>query len=492
MLTTESCPDLPPARRTRSRPEAPGSGALLLSVPLLWSCALGAWGLSRGGSLWQDEAISHDMARRDLGEIWATVQDVDAVHGLYYALLHVVFEVFGPGLGALRWPSVIAMGAAAGAVALLGRELAGARAGWAAGLVFPLLPAVQQYAQEGRSYALVTCLVTWSTWALVRAARKPPGRAWIPYAALLAAACWMHEFALLVLPAHALALAALRADRRVLRSWALAAACAVAAGLPVIVVSMRQAAQVSWIAGTSWGDVTPWALAAAIGALGRLVLRRTEAAGAWEAALALFLGPAVTLLVLSLFRDLYVDRYVLYAQAGLALLVGVAVERCAGAGLWRWVAGAGAAAFTAYALAVAAPALRSPDSRSDDVRAMVSAIGEMDRSADGFVFLPSNRRAWVLHDNPEVPPHFTDLLLRQSPRASDTLYGTDVTSSAVADRMTSVCRILAVRDPGLEKIETSPQDDEKRRVLDQEFTARESFRVSKAQITLFVRNACAE
>ncbi|MFJ2441255.1 glycosyltransferase family 39 protein [Streptomyces sp. NPDC087658] len=434
--------------------------------------------------------MSYDMAQRGFGEIWATAQHVDAVHGLYYAILHGIFEMFGPGLATLRWPSVVAVAGAACAVTLLGRDLAGARAGLVAGLVFPLLPAVQQYAQEGRSYALVTCLVSWSTWLLVRATRTPGRVAWALYTCALVAGCWMHELALLVLPAHALMIGAMRVGRHVLRSWAIAATCTVAASTPLVVVSMGQAAQVSWISAVSWADIAPWACAAAFGTLGCLVLRRTVAAPAWKSALALLLAPTATLLVLSLLRNLYVDRYVLYAQAGLALLVGIAVDRGSRRRFGYWVCAAGVAAFGTYALAVVAPALRMPDSRSDDVRAMSALLGQIRTRADGFVFLPSSRRAWVLYDNPEKP-YFTDLTLRQSPRESHTLYGTELETAAIADRMTSVCRILAVRDPLLEGIETSPQDDEKRRILDQQFRALESWQVSKAHVTLYVRAACA-
>lgn len=53
---------------------------------------------------------------------------VDVVHGLYYLLMHGLFEVFGPGTTTLRLPSVPAMAVAA-CVMVIGRRLAGTWAG---------------------------------------------------------------------------------------------------------------------------------------------------------------------------------------------------------------------------------------------------------------------------------------------------------------------------------------------------------------------------
>ncbi|MFI7316816.1 hypothetical protein [Streptomyces venezuelae] len=112
---------------------------------------------------------TYEASRRGIGELWLTLGNVDAVHGLYYLLMHVLFALTGDAdpLLVLRIPSVLAMGAAAAGVALLGRRLAGVRAGACAGVVFALIPSVQRFAQEGRSYAAVCALVVWATCALV-------------------------------------------------------------------------------------------------------------------------------------------------------------------------------------------------------------------------------------------------------------------------------------------------------------------------------------
>ncbi|MER7974628.1 hypothetical protein ABTX35_37440, partial [Streptomyces sp. NPDC096080] len=161
-----------PAVPVRRRLPAPAAVAAV-AVPAVLTLALGLWGIRRQNTLWGDEAVTYAMAQRDLTRIWHTAQHVDLVHALYYAVMHEVFAVLGGGLLTLRLPSVLAMSAAAAGVGLLGLRLAGPRAGLLAGVVFAVLPQVQKYAQEGRSYALVCALVAWAGPALLAGAARP-------------------------------------------------------------------------------------------------------------------------------------------------------------------------------------------------------------------------------------------------------------------------------------------------------------------------------
>ncbi|WP_148286307.1 hypothetical protein [Curtobacterium sp. B8] len=104
-------------------------------------------------SLWYDEAATVTSAQRSWPQLWAELHNVDAVHGLYYALVHAWFWLVGYTPFTLRFPSALAVGIAAGLVVALGRRLGGRRFGIAAGLVFLALPGVQWAGSEGRSYA---------------------------------------------------------------------------------------------------------------------------------------------------------------------------------------------------------------------------------------------------------------------------------------------------------------------------------------------------
>ncbi|MFD6990907.1 hypothetical protein [Streptomyces sp. NPDC059943] len=232
-------------------PDEPSRYTHLL-VPAALALVLGLWGIRRAGTLWADEAVTLEIAQRDVPEIWQTLGTVDAVHGLYYLLMHGIFALWplegGPGLVALRLPSVLATAAASAGVGALGGRLAGKRVGLLAGLVFPLLPVVQRYAQEGRSYALVCALVTWSTWLLLRAVERPGRRRlWAAYAAVLLVTSLLHEFAVLTLLAHGATLTRSSIPATTRRAWRLAC-CAVLAGLaPLAIFSLPQSAQIDWI-----------------------------------------------------------------------------------------------------------------------------------------------------------------------------------------------------------------------------------------------------
>ncbi|MEV0260239.1 glycosyltransferase family 39 protein [Streptomyces sp. NPDC050617] len=228
-------------------------------MPTLLALVLGLWGLRRDGAVWHDEAVTIGLASRDLPDLWQTLGHVDAVHGLYYLLMHGLFGVFGTGMLVLRLPSVLAATAAAGGVAMIGLRLAGPRAGLCAGIVFVVLPGMQRYAQEGRSYALVCALVVRATYALVRAVERDRRRVWAAYTALLLTACWVHEFAILALAAHALVVP------RAMRRTFVAAAVRVVVGLAALgLVSMRQSTQVGWLDATKPDEYAHFSLMAGV------------------------------------------------------------------------------------------------------------------------------------------------------------------------------------------------------------------------------------
>ncbi|WP_413813040.1 hypothetical protein [Streptomyces sp. OE57] len=124
--------------------------------------------------MWRDESVTYQMARRTLPQIRDALGTVDAVHGLYYLLMHPVLALW-PAEVAMRLPSVLAAMAATALVAALGCRLARPRVGLWAGLLYATTPVVTHYAQEGRSYALVAASAAGATYLLVGAAWPAPG-----------------------------------------------------------------------------------------------------------------------------------------------------------------------------------------------------------------------------------------------------------------------------------------------------------------------------
>ncbi|MFW6693313.1 glycosyltransferase family 39 protein [Streptomyces sp. MAR4 CNX-425] len=476
----------PPARGGAPAPARPRRAAAVL-IPVALTLALGLWGLRRQGTLWRDEAVTYDMARRDPAGLLRVLDDYDIVHGLYYLLMQGVFAVCGDGLVPLRLPSVLAMAAAAAGVAVLGRMLAGPGTGLAAGAVFALLPDVQRYAQEGRSYALVCAAVVWATVLFVRAVDERRTGLWAGYAALSLAACLLHEFAFLAVLAHGVTVLAARAPAGQLRAWGAAAGGVAACLAPPAAISAGQTEQVAWIGPpdvrTSLGIV----------ALAAVALACAAAVGGRVAAVALPLAlvPTAALLLASPVTFLFVDRYVVYSGAGVALLTGAALHAGWRRGGPPRVAVAAVAAVSAAALAVpVGQHLRSPESRPDDLAAVAAAVQARSAPGDGLLFSPARRRAWTLSGDPAYRG-LTDLALRADPRASHTLYGTELPPAAIRARMLGARRIVVLHDPAGQPLDGSPAERVKRATLRTGFERCATTRVHGARVTLYARpGAC--
>jgi mannosyltransferase len=223
-------------------------------------------------SLWYDEGATVASAQRTWAQLWAEVHHVDAVHALYYALMHAWFAVVGYTPFTLRFPSALAIGVAAALVVALGRRLGGKRVGIVAGIVFVLLPRVTWAGSEGRPYATITalsaCLTLIGITTIRRRGRPRAGRWWVAYAAFAALAVTFNIYLSLLVIAHGVALlwtfvaerrrartvawedrAPRRAlvTRRTLVLWLIAGACAALAVTPLVAEIMHQARQVSWI-----------------------------------------------------------------------------------------------------------------------------------------------------------------------------------------------------------------------------------------------------
>ncbi|AUH39980.1 glycosyltransferase family 39 protein [Streptomyces sp. CMB-StM0423] len=468
-------PPVPSARR-------PWAFAL---IPAVVTLVLGLWGLTRRGAMWRDEAVTYDMAQRDISGLLDTLAGVDAVHGLYYLLLHGVFGVFGDSLVALRLPSLLAMSAAASGVALLGRRLAGPRAGLLAGLAFALLPAVQRYAQEGRSYALVCAAVIWATWLFVRALEERRTRLWAAYGVVALTGCLLHEFAVLAVAAHGAALWVSPDFRRDRWTWAWTAGAVAAALAPLAVVSSRQSEQVAWIGPPSPGALLGYVVPALAGLLGAALLP----AGARllrSLALALLILPGGLLLLSSAIVPLYVSRYVLYEEAGLALLLGATLDHLWRRRYHRHLLAALAAAAVLVALVPVGLHLRTPESRKDDLGAIARAVQAQGRPGDGLLFMPGRRRVWQAAE-PAAYASLVDLAVRADPRASDTLYGVELPAAAIHARMLTADRIVVLHDPAGEPVEAGAQEQVKRDVLRAHFRPCESTEVRGARVTLYAR-----
>ncbi|MFF0310703.1 glycosyltransferase family 39 protein [Streptosporangium sp. NPDC004379] len=322
---------------------------LLLAAVALALTVAGSW----APSMWADElATAQTVTSWDT--LWETLRERDAVFLPYYLLMYV-WSRAGTADWWLRLPSALAVAAATGLLADLGRRLGGVRAGVVAGAVLLALPAISRFGQEARPYTLAVAAAVFSFWCLHRALET--GR-WGRYVLSVALLPCTHLFAVLSLPAH------LVVSRRCLRWLALGSPVTLA----VAAISAGQVGQVNWLEAPGWENVvlvrsaiTGWqpqpepgdlpavllgwavALAGLVSAAVLLLRGRRgngdrEAAGppAGDPALRAFAAGAVVWGVLPmpvlvavshLVTPVYSSRYVLFAAPAFALLAGLGAAR---------------------------------------------------------------------------------------------------------------------------------------------------------------------
>jgi len=488
--------DSPPAARQPAGGEPAGESGP--GTPSVWArygppaaaaaavmAVLGAWGLARSGSMGNDEVATRWAALLSVRELAHLLRHVDAVHGLYYLLMHG-WVVLGSSPTVLRVPSVISMVVAAVAIVILARRLTGS--GWAAlftGLIMALTPSISYYAQTARSYALVYACVLAATLALLHAlgGEQEGGRPrrWVLYGFLITLAAYLNEMALLVLAAHAVTVLLARYGRRTFIHWAVTSAVAVVLVAPLLALSAREDGAVAWIPRPAVGDlkllghdyfgantaiaalILVCVVAALLPPLGRRARRNRatqEAGGAWwrqrgvtlqSVAAPLLVLPAALLLIESVVgRPLYTDRYVLYGEAGAALLAGAGAYRIgrwlAGTAGQRWLVWVPGAVLCVCALLLqlgAQQRVRTPQSRLYDFGGPSRYVAAHARPGDGVLFFSAFFRKARLG----YPADFrdvTDFAMAVSPAQAGNFRGSDKPASAIRPLMLGYHRIWVV------------------------------------------------
>src|SRR6201998_4069684 len=154
-------------------------------------------------SFWYDEAATISASySRSLGQLWQMLNNVDAVHGLYYLLMRGWFQIFPPTEFWARAPSGLAVGVAAAGLVVLARQFSSRTVAVASGVVCAILPRTTWAAVEARPYALSMMAAVWLTVLLVYAARRDNAGAWLSYAIVLAVSVLLDVYLLLLSLVH--------------------------------------------------------------------------------------------------------------------------------------------------------------------------------------------------------------------------------------------------------------------------------------------------
>jgi mannosyltransferase len=390
-------------REPDAAPRATTPDRWLLDVAVLAGPAALAIGLClislTTRSLWLDEAATVAIAGQHGSGLWSAIAHDGGNMLGYYALLHVLIGWFGHGVLVIRLPSVLAAGAAAGAVALLGLRLFDRRVALLSGSLTAVSLPVVFWGQNARGYAAMVALVAGSFVAFDALVRSRSRRAWIAYVVLTGLAVYASFVAVFALPAQAAALAWRRAGWR--RVFTAMGACAVA-WIPLAVLALqRGSGQLFWIprpslktegqviqALTSAGfepNFRPtWAatgLAIATVALVLVAAVRVVRRPDWGPVLALswLIVPVVLMWLWSLVgQSLFTPRNVLVSLPALALLLG-------------WLLGRSRVGWAVVAILIAlrvAVLVPSYGVSPEDWRAATAYVLAAERPGDCVAFYP--------------------------------------------------------------------------------------------------------
>ena len=479
-MTTVFAPPLVEASEptTRARRGFTRAAVLLGLVGFLVSVA-GSW----QPSYWGDEAASVLSAQRPLPSLFRMLGNVDAVHGVYYLLLHGWIDMFGASEFATRLPSALAIGAATAGTAVLARMLVNVRVAVIAALVFAVLPRVTYMGAEARSTALATMIAVWCTVLLVHIVRSRPTTAtvalslWAGYAVLLGAGIAVFIYTALLVPVHGLLVALLtrHSRRATVPAWIGGVAAALALASPIISWGLAQRDQISFLARRPQASVldaavqqwfgTPslaalaWLLIA-VGCLAAFIPRfqgpgdgaRHERAPRAEllVLLAWLVVPSATLLIgTHLITPMYAYRYLSVCAPAAAILVAVGI-----AGLRPFWARA-----TTLLLMVALAAPGYLAQRSDfakdygsDWRQSADILRVEARPRDAVVFdestRPSRRPRLAMHLYPAAFVGLNDITREDTFENTDGLWDSTIPLEAAAFRLAGTDRVWLLQNVG--------------------------------------------
>ena len=293
---------------------------------------LGAVRLDRR-PLWMDEAFDVHFTTLGWSEYLEVVQEFEMSQALYLLALKPWLAITTTDEWAARMPSVVFAAAACALVVPLGARLLGSRlAGVVAGLLLACNAFSVEWSQQVRTYSLSMLAAVVVTYLFVRAAESNSWAWWLTNGVVSGLAVYAHFFVALVVIAHYPALLAIGRTSAVKR-WAAGAGIGLLLAAPALDFALNHdVGQTGWVPPLSWrlveetldslaggNDVL---LALALGGVLLLAWRVFRHVGeAWRHVLVAswVTVPLVIALVMSYFKPLYADRYLIVVLPALAM-----------------------------------------------------------------------------------------------------------------------------------------------------------------------------
>jgi mannosyltransferase len=445
--------------------------------PLI-ACVLGA-AVSLGGagrpSFWYDEAATISASySRSLGQLWRMLGNVDAVHGLYYLIMHGWFQIFPPTEFWSRAPSGLAAGAAAAGIVVLGKQFSSRTVALSAGVVCAISPRTTWAGIEARPYAMSMMAAVWLTVLLVYAARRESRWSWLCYGIGLALSILLDMYLALMLMAHVVFICAFRRRRTVLVPFAITSILTVCALAPFAIEVVGQVQQVKWIAPIGRRTIEdvivqqyferspPFAILSALVVAAAIVLWRCTSAKLDETdrqlltlAVAWLVLPTALIVVWSaLVHPIYTPRYLSFTAPAMALVLGVCVGALA---VKPWVATALVSLFAVAAVPNYIRAQRNPYAKYGmdyshvaDLITAKAAPGDCLLVNDTVTFMPAPMRP-LMAARPDAYRKLIDLTLWQRATDRNDVFDTNLIPQVVAHPLSHcvVVWIITQADPSM-------------------------------------------
>jgi mannosyltransferase len=416
-------------------------------------------------SFWYDEAATISASySRSLGQLWQMLSNVDAVHGLYYLIMHGWFQIFPPTEFWSRAPSGLAVGGAAAGVVVLGKQFSSRTVAVTSGVLCAILPRATWAGIEARPYAFSMMAGVWLTVLLVHAARRDNAWVWLSYGIGLATSILLDVYLVLLFLAHIAFICIFGRTRTILARFAITSAVTICAVTPFVVAAIGQAHQISWIAPIGRRTIedvtvqqyfersTPFTILSALVVATAIVLWLCASARLAEgdrqlltlAVVWLVVPTALVLIWSALVHPIYTPRYLCFTAPAMALVLGVCIATLA---VKPWMA---AALVGLFALAAAPNYLlvqRSPYakygmdySQVADLITARAAPGDCLLINDTVTFQPAPMRP-LMAARPDAYRKLIDLSLWQRAIDRNDIFDTNLIPEATAGPL-SDCRVV--------------------------------------------------
>jgi mannosyltransferase len=392
------------------------------------------------------------------------LSNVDAVHGLYYLLMHAWFQIFPPTEFWSRAPSGLAVGAAAAGVVVLGKQFSSRTVALSSGVVCGILPRATWAGIEARPYALSMMAAVWLTVLFVHATRRDNAWLWLSYGVVLATSVLLDVYLTLLLLAYVAFLCLCRHSPTVLVRFAVASLLAGCAVAPFGVEAFGQVHQIVWIAPIgrrTIEDVTvqqyferspPFMIVSTLVVATAVVLwlcTSAHLARGDRRLMTLAIGwiviPTTVILIWSaVLNPIYTPRYLCFTAPAVALVLGVCIGALAVA---PWMAAAILSVFTLaagpnYFLVQRGPYAKygMDYSQVADLITEKAAPGDCLLVNDTVTFMPAPMRP-LMAARPDAYRKLVDLSLWQRATDRNDVFDTNLIPEATVGPL-SDCRVV--------------------------------------------------